>query len=279
VPAGLLGLLPLHAAAWSDRTAATGFRYALDDRLITYAPSARAVAATRASAAPTRPRSVLAVGAPARDDVPALEHAAAEAEAVRASVGAGRVLSGADATLAEVGPALGEHALLHFACHGRADLRNPLASALLLAAQDELTVADVLARRLPDCRLAVLSACETSVAGVALPDEVVSLPASLLQAGVAGVAGTLWPVDDLSSMLLVRRLFAALSAPGAEPAEALRSAQCWLRDATNEELHTVFADVPETAPPPLSGSLLRVWAGTRGHAGPEHWAAFTYMGA
>jgi CHAT domain-containing protein len=273
VPAGLLSLLPLHAAAWSD---GAGLRYALDERLITYAPSARAVAAARAGASAGM-GSVLAVGEPERGDVPPLPHAAAEAEAVRASVPVGRVLTGAAATAAAVGAVLHEHPLLHFACHGRADLRDPLASALLLAGADELSVAGLLEQRLPGCRLAVLSACETSVAGIALPDEVVSLPASLLQAGVGGVVGTLWAVDDLSAMLLVRRMFASLAA-GVEPAEALRRAQRWLRDATNEELHLAFPDVVETAPPPLPDALRGVWSATTDRVGAQHWAAFMYTG-
>jgi CHAT domain-containing protein len=274
VPAGLLSLLPLHAAAWAD---GAGLRYALDDRLITYAPSARALTAARANAF-TRPDSVLAVAEPERDDVPPLRHAATEAAAVRASMPAGRVLTGANATAAAVGAALQEHPVLHFACHGRADLRDPLASALLLAGDDKLTVAGLLERQLPGCRLAVLSACETSVTGTALPDEVVSLPASLLQAGVAGVVGALWPVDDLSSMLAVRHMFGSLKA-GDEPAEALRGAQRWLRDATNEELHATFPDIADLAPPPLPDALRGVWSATTSRAGAQHWAAFTYIGA
>jgi hypothetical protein len=43
IPAGLLGLLPLHAAWTHDDTNKTGKRYALDELTIRYAPNARAL--------------------------------------------------------------------------------------------------------------------------------------------------------------------------------------------------------------------------------------------
>lgn len=62
-------------------------------------------------------------------------------------------------------------------------------------------------------RLALLSACETGLPGTQLPDEVVSLPTRLLQAGVAGVAASLWSVADLSTTLLLVRFYFLLWTP------------------------------------------------------------------
>ena len=66
--------------------------------------------------------------------------------------------------------------VLHFSCHGMAGFAQPLEGGLLLAHDERLTLREVLALRLRDARLALLSACETGVPGLELPDEVVSLP-------------------------------------------------------------------------------------------------------
>jgi CHAT domain-containing protein len=59
-------------------------------------------------------------------------------------------------------------------------------------ANDEiLTLRDLFDLKLPGIRLAILSVCETGLPGTQLPDEVVSLPTGLLQAGVAGVVASL----------------------------------------------------------------------------------------
>jgi len=45
-------------------------------------------------------------------------------------------------------------------------------------------------------RLAVLSACETGLVGIDLPDEALALPTGLLQAGVASIVASQWIVPD-----------------------------------------------------------------------------------
>lgn len=89
---------------------------------------------------------------------------------------------------------LRDHNVVHLACHGYANLISPLDSALLTGDQP-LTLRDILGIRLAGrgpVRLAVLSACETNMVGLATPDEVVSLASGLLEAGVAGVVATQW---------------------------------------------------------------------------------------
>lgn len=98
---------------------------------------------------------------------------------------------------------------------------------------EPLTLRDLLRGSPLDARLAVLSACETAVPGVDLPDEVVSLPTGLLQAGAAGVVGSLWAVSDLSTMVLMARFYALWRSDGLDPPEALRRAQQWVRDTPN----------------------------------------------
>ena len=125
-----------------------------------------------------------------------------------------------------------------------------------MARDGDITVQDFLEERLTGCRLAVLSACETAVFGGQLPDEVVSLPTGLLQAGVAGVVGSLWPVSDAATRALMTRFYELWRGDGLEPAEALRHAQRWLRD----------------------GETTDSVAGPHDYWHPEHWAGFTYVG-
>jgi len=167
--------------------------------------------------------------------------------------------------------------VFHFACHGHADQEDALASGLRLRGGD-LSVRDLLAVRLADARLAVLSACETSVPHSELFDEVVGLPGALLQAGLAGVVGSLWEVPERATLLLVSRFYELWRRHGLPAAEALNQAQRWLRDSTNAELH---AYSHEFLPWPSrhTGRSLERWRSARDFAEPDSWAAFVYTGA
>ena len=70
-----------------------------------------------------------------------------------------------------------------------------------------------------------------------MPEEAIGLPGGFVQAGVPGVVGTLWPVNDLSTMLLMVKFYEAHLKEGLAPASALRKAQFWLRDMTNDDLY------------------------------------------
>jgi CHAT domain-containing protein len=220
---------------------------------------------------------VLAVGAPQHTGQDRLRYGDREASLVRAAFQAGRYMRPAEATRQEVLAALGRFDVLHFACHGRTDLFDPLAGGLLLDGDDVLTLRDVLGLRLPGTRLAVLSACESAVTGVTLPDEVVSLPTGLLQAGCAGVIGSLWQVPDESTLLIMSEFFRQWRQRRTEPAEALRCAQQHVRDVTNRDL--AASGAPGRASPPADPRLVPAWARRQPYAHPQAWAAFTYIGA
>ncbi|MFC4536938.1 CHAT domain-containing protein [Sphaerisporangium dianthi] len=270
VPCGLLAFLPVHAARLGDG------RHAIDDCVVTVVPSARILAACRDLAGRLQVRSLLTVDVADRPGEAPLPHAGQEAAAVLGRFGAGRRLTAGEATAGAVLDALPGHQVLHFACHGRDDLRRPLDSALLLAGAEMIRVSDLMDRRDLAARLAVLSACRTAGAAVARPDELVGLPGALLQAGVAGVIGTLWAITDISGMLLVRRFFDEWK-PGGDPARALRAAQLWMRDADNGAKFSAYPDV-EALTPPVDPGLRAVWERGRPHADPQHWAAFCYLG-
>ncbi|MFF9286556.1 CHAT domain-containing tetratricopeptide repeat protein [Streptomyces griseosporeus] len=278
VPAGLLGLLPLHAAWREDATAPSGRRYALDDVLLTYVPNARARLAAAEAARAAGTDGLLAVDDPRPVTAGPLPAAGREVQAALGHFPRSHRLGGEQATPAAVEAALGHHPVLHFACHGFADVAEPLESGLLLADDQPLTLRDLLRLGPLNARLAVLSACETAVPGTDLPDEVVSLPTGLLQAGAAGVVASLWSVSDTSTMALLARFYALWRSEGLDPPEALRRAQQWVRDTPNGVKRDMFPDIAELSGDGVPVSARSWWERARAHTSPFHWAAFVYVG-
>jgi len=295
IPGGLLSLLPLGAATLSSSPhggeAGRGVSF-LDEFDVTYAPSALALAHSRRALAgldfDPQGATLLAVGDPPHTGAPRLPYAAAEVEDMAPYFPPdGRRLlyeeqATREATLAGVP---GAH-VLHFACHGTFDLADALDSALLLAGDDRLTLRDILGQlSLAGSRLAVLSACQTAITDFQnLPDEVIGLPAGFLSAGVPGVVGSLWRVSDVSTALLMERFYYFYRQERRPPAAALRAAQRWLRDVTNEELGQVFQARQETGPDRPRMSYYALGRRTTGNAqakpfsSPRFWAAFTFHG-
>jgi CHAT domain-containing protein/tetratricopeptide (TPR) repeat protein len=290
VPIGLLGVLPLHAAWTPDPACATGRRYALDQTALTYAPNAQALGAARIRHQEIEGEHLVAVDEPylgaAGSRLP-LPYSALEVAAAVATFGDHEVLSGREATADSVLSALARAQCFHLSCHGRADPANPLDASLAMAGGKPLTLRDVLDRRL-SARLGILSACETAIPGDDLPDEVVALPAGLIQAGVAMAVGSLWSVPGAATALLMFRFYERWRVRGDEPAAALGDAQRWLRDTTNGEKLSYFEDIALDDDHPMSGAaqepyelLFRAAAEPLGrdYGNPYHWAAFTCMGA
>jgi CHAT domain-containing protein len=167
------------------------------------------------------------------------------------------------------------HDLYHFACHGCADTEDPLRSRLLVH-DGPLTLLDLIKERFPAARLAVLSACETSVPDPDLPDEVISLPSALVEAGVPGSIGSLWRVRERPTALLMARFYELWLTEGMAPPAALGEAQRWLRDSTRAELEDYSKDFL-TWPRRTRKAAERL-AGERTYAHPDDWAAFVYTG-
>ncbi|MEM9772413.1 MAG: CHAT domain-containing protein [Cyanobacteria bacterium P01_D01_bin.73] len=237
IPTGLLSLLPLHAAWTEDKTTPTGKRYALDEICFTYAPNGQSLTAAR-EVAQNHPAldNLLAIENPTGD----LPNTHREIETAVQSFADKTILPGQQATVEAVKTALPQTAIAHFACHGTANLNEPLQSGLKMS-DGLLTLNDLFALKLTGgdrtgIRLAILSACETGLPGLELADEAIGLPTGLLQAGVAGVLASLWSVDDRSTALLVEAFYHFWRTEKLEPPEALRKAQQYLRDSTAAEL-------------------------------------------
>jgi len=155
-----------------------------------------------------------------------------------------------------------------------------------MANNESITIKDFLDLRLNGVRLATLSACETGLPGMDLPDEVVNLPAGLLQAGVAGVVASLWSVSDMSTALLMTKFYQNVTTLWKEQgtqtqasiAPALQAAQCWLRDATKQELQAWVNQLPLSPVQYVKFMVFFNKVPEKPFSSPFYWAAFCAIG-
>ncbi|OLP17409.1 hypothetical protein BST81_16585 [Leptolyngbya sp. 'hensonii'] len=262
ISTGVLSFFPLHAAWTEDLTTPTGRYYALDAIHFTYSPNALSLQFAHEIAERTPADSILAIDNP-RNDLP---NSVQEIQAAITTFPVNTILRHESATCTAVLQSLPNHNVVHFSGHGTANLNTPLSSGLVMS-DGLLTLRNILSINLAEqgIRLAVLSACETGLPGIQLPDEVVSLPAGLMQAGVAGIIASLWSPSDLSTMLLFTKFYELWRNNNLPPRQAFRQAQIWLRDSTEAEIA------------PLSGVLTRN-PNNRPFSHPFYWAAFSYTG-
>jgi tetratricopeptide (TPR) repeat protein len=109
--------------------------------------------------------------------------------------------------------ALRSHSWVHFACHGGQDVLDPSRGALYLA-DGPLTVLRLAAEELPAAELAFLSACQTAVGGVRVPDETIHLAAALQLAGYRHVIATAWAISDGEAPEIARATYRELASTG-----------------------------------------------------------------
>jgi len=283
IPSGLLSMLPLHAAWHNDKTAPSGRRFALDYCTVSYAANAGSLKTPYLQQV-VEPS--LLIIAPSQASEPALLNKPEIAVATMHFPDV-KVLADTKATSDKVLEAIPNHSVVHLACHGYANLDHPLRSGLLLANNESINVRDILRLRLAEARLAILSACESALAGTTLPDEVVGLPASLIQAGFSGVIASQWSVYDITTFMVMCSLYRFWREETAHPNEALRKAQLWVRDTTNEEKTTYFEHMLKQAPDKqireafdiLYRSVALLPPQERSYADLHRWSAFTFIGA
>ncbi|MCY7406927.1 MAG: CHAT domain-containing protein, partial [Alkalinema sp. CAN_BIN05] len=270
IPTGLLSFLPLHAAWTPDENCPTQRHYALDDIYFTYAPNAKSLTAAQTIAQSIQPTTILAIDNPTQN----LPNSGREINAAIDSFPNPIVLRHAEATVENVRSKLTEASIVHFSCHGTANLNEPLNSGLEMS-DGLLILRDILALNLAEkggIRLAILSACETGLNGIENADEAISLPTGLLQAGVAAVIASFWSVDELSTMILLIRFYDFWRKDDLEPSIALHQAQLWVRDTTSQEKANYF----KPTQPELFQKLILHPPDYFAH--PFHWSAFSYTG-
>jgi CHAT domain-containing protein len=261
-----LHLLPLHAAPiWTASPAVSdgGEEVVLDRHPVCYSPSATVMQFCQRKRRATR-RSALVVGDPTGD----LPYAALEAEAVADAFGVEPVV-GPAATRERVVGALvdGGADVLHFACHGFFDDDRAMQSGVVLA-DGNLTAQDLLGLTI-EPSLVTVSACRSGMQERRPGDELLGLTRALLYAGAPSIVVSLWPIDDLSTQLVMEAFYASVrSDPRTRLVDALRNAQLHVRDLTAQAVvdrcESTLADL--TAADPRRAQLLAARAKTEAAA-------------
>ena len=177
---------------------------------------------------------VVGVGAPEGVDLPGT---LAELKALQRAWPHARLLTGSQAGLRRVMEAANGADVLHLGTHGTVDAQDPNASGLHLA-DGTLRLADLYGLRLAPGSLAVLSACQTGLAGEVPGRDLASLAQGLATAGASTVVASLWSVDDAATAELFDEFYARL-AGGSGRAEALRQAR-WTLLARPERAHPFY---------------------------------------
>jgi CHAT domain-containing protein len=153
------------------------------------------------------------------------------------------------------GEELGSYRVVHFATHALTDDERPEQSALVLSRRDLpddldaalagrrifdglLDAKEVVRGWKIDVDLVVLSGCSTGLGKEVAGEGYLGLATAFLQVGARSVLVSLWPVEDHSTSLLMRRFYenwtgASVDGGAARgpmsKVEALREAKSWLR--------------------------------------------------
>ena len=250
VVCGQLGQFPVHTAPLHAGTDADCL---LDSVDVAFVPSARVLLHARARASEEWPPPTFGSLANPRPQSAPLVYAEHEVRRIGALFVQAEVRVGAEATREAALSAFRHASYVHLACHGSYQLGD-YSPYLELEEGAELTLADLLREQpFAAARLVTLSACQTAIPSTEAmrSADVDGLPSALLAAGVPAVVATLWPVDDLSTTLLMERfyLYHLYGDPAAQdgplpPHRALSRAQRWLAHVTAAELTRFFEQQP-----------------------------------
>jgi len=133
---------------------------------------------------------------------------------------------------------------IHFSCHGTFNRNKPLESALILTKEKTdqedgyLRLGEIFELNFKNCRLVMLSACETGLIDLnSISDEYIGLPSGFLFAGSPSVVSSLWKVNDLSTAFLLIKFYETLpkNPQKGEIAVSLKNAQKWLQTLTLDQ--------------------------------------------
>lgn len=144
--------------------------------------------------------------------------------------------------------------VLHVACHGYFRLPQALNSGILLAPEEpastdaaeqerwNLTAGEIFGLSL-QANLVTLSACESGINEHRPGDELIGLTRALIYAGTPSVIVSLWPVNDLSTSLLMQHFYHQWLAGADRPAgqrvtkaRALQAAQQYVKNLTARQV-------------------------------------------
>lgn len=283
IPHRFLHLLPLHALPLCNKQLENGQRKqnCLSDKFsrgVGYAPSCQLLQLSQKQQRPNFSQ-LFAIQNPTSN----LSYTNLEVETIGSFFAESQVLVKQEATKAALNDNNFKLAhCCHFSCHGDFNLASPLESALILADNERLTLAEIFALTLNQCRLITLSACETGIADpTSISDEYISLPSGFLYAGSPSAIVSLWTINDLSTAILMIKFYQNLLT-NVSVAVSLNQAQQWLRNLTKIQLEEWIAEHQSRLDLTLRMQLRRLFYqkpdGFQPFQSPFYWAAFCAIG-
>lgn len=213
-------------------------KYLIEDYALLYAPSATIFASETEIAAQkniSRAETILSIGNPSfsREEYPALADlpdAAGEAGEVSALYDSPKFLPGKEAVKERVLGDLNTADILHFAGHYVPNSKSPAASKFLLAGS-ELSVEELMRKKLTRTRLIILSACETGVEKFYNGEGIIGAARAFLASNVPLVVASQWSVNSAATAELMIKFHRCRKQKSLPTIAALRQAQIeMLRD-------------------------------------------------
>ncbi|MFF5125664.1 CHAT domain-containing protein [Streptomyces syringium] len=285
VPPAQLSLVPFHALPRSGTV--LGHTHE-----VSYLPAASLL---------TRPRppsrkpdwtkvTALLVGAPATAPERGLKHlpgTATEVATLKGLLPRCRVLTGRQASRAEVLKQAAGCGILHMATHGEVRELAPHLGRLALAGHDHLDMDDFLGPHLAP-ELVVLSACDTGRGTATAGGDVLGLTRAAVISGARQAVVSLWPVDDVTGCLVITDMYRHLTSPERPSVgKALALAQHEIRDLSRDQREEKYAELSDHDAVQPHLTCPRTWARDSGprpksapfDQHPYHWAPFIHVSA
>ena len=235
VPHGALHKVPF--AALTD-----GNKYLIDKFSLSVLPASSVIEYVVKKRNPNQKR-LLAFAVPEVDYVPLdfLDFAEPEVNGIAEFFTRKKVFTKSKATEGIAKEKSSDPDVIHFACHGEFNDKQPQQSGLFLAKDEandgRLQVHEVFGLNLRNANLVTLSACETGVSKIQGGDDLVGLSRGFIYAGTPSILVTLWEVDDLSTSRLMKYFYENWQVKGMTKPEALRQAQIKLKEFRPDPLH------------------------------------------
>lgn len=207
-------------------------RYLVEDYTVFYAPSATIFINETENARQRKPsgsETILSVGNPSFSNKEYLElkdlpDAAREAQQISLLYNSPKPFVGDQAVKEQIAASLPEVNIFHFAGHYVSNEKSHSLSKLLLAS-GELSVEEIMQKKLPQMNLMILSACETGVEKFYNGEGMIGAARSFLAAGVPLIVASQWSVDSDSTAELMIKFHGYRKRQKMSTIAALRQAQ------------------------------------------------------
>lgn len=213
VPSEWLNVLPIHAAGYYKENSN---RNAIDRVVSSYIPTIKSLSYARERSqylrsSTQKDQEALFVSMSQTEGQSPLPGALSEIETIERLVPQSVIRHHLPLpTKSEFKSMVQSSSIVHLACHGQFNARDPLRSQLLLRDHevDPLTVEDIMRMKLTKSKFAYLSACHTASSRMQdMFDEGTHLAGAFHLAGFPHVIGTLWWIEDESSVAFVKDVY------------------------------------------------------------------------